>query len=498
MKRRNVKDNVENQINGSTRASTPTINKKIIGVGVDALINPLKNRAITLIALIITIIIMLILAGVVLSLTIGENGLFSTAKYAVKKWNNSVEQENAELDELYAYINGENLPENTKDTNAGTLVAVPDSWKTSTRSYVRTSDGKEVVSSKKISTVQAVATGDGETVPVPLGFYYVGGKVDTGVVISDRKEDQNKYKNETEIPSGIEAVLNEDGTVKEIERTLIGNQFVWVPCKIAEYKKCNVWNGVSQTNTNLADTWWDIKTPFAETIQINKYEGFYVARFEAGLSNSIKEIKEIQIQGETLAYNKEGVPQSKAGIVPWNFIDGNYSKENAENMYKTGYVRSGLITGTQWDVMINWMTDKDKTELTTNTGMWANYTNTNPNITLGRIARGYSENGKIKQDPFSKTWSINENKPLGTFTSAYINGYIWTTGASNQAKRKNIYDVAGNLGERTEEINFTGSDYNIARGGSFWTPTDYPVCYRGGISNSGEYINSGFRVVLYM
>ncbi len=54
MKRRNVKDNVENQINGS---STPTINKKIIGVGVDALIDPLKNRAITLIALIITMVL---------------------------------------------------------------------------------------------------------------------------------------------------------------------------------------------------------------------------------------------------------------------------------------------------------------------------------------------------------------------------------------------------------------------------------------------------------
>ena len=37
-----------------------------------------KNNGITLIALIITIILMLILAGVVLTLTIGENGLFGT------------------------------------------------------------------------------------------------------------------------------------------------------------------------------------------------------------------------------------------------------------------------------------------------------------------------------------------------------------------------------------------------------------------------------------
>ncbi len=44
-----------------------------------------KQRGITLIALIITIILMLILAGVVLSLTIGKNGIFKTAKYAVEE-----------------------------------------------------------------------------------------------------------------------------------------------------------------------------------------------------------------------------------------------------------------------------------------------------------------------------------------------------------------------------------------------------------------------------
>ena len=43
-------------------------------------IETVKTRGITLIALIITIILMLILAGVVLSLSIGENGLFKTAK----------------------------------------------------------------------------------------------------------------------------------------------------------------------------------------------------------------------------------------------------------------------------------------------------------------------------------------------------------------------------------------------------------------------------------
>ena len=76
-------ENVKNNINGSTYSSTPTTKINMLRVRVDDHIDPNKrNRGITLIALIITIIIMLILVGVVLTLSIGENGLFNTAKYA--------------------------------------------------------------------------------------------------------------------------------------------------------------------------------------------------------------------------------------------------------------------------------------------------------------------------------------------------------------------------------------------------------------------------------
>lgn len=45
-----------------------------------------QNKGITLIALIITIIILLILAGVTINVLIGENGLFSIAKKAGKSY----------------------------------------------------------------------------------------------------------------------------------------------------------------------------------------------------------------------------------------------------------------------------------------------------------------------------------------------------------------------------------------------------------------------------
>lgn len=67
-------------------------------------IKKVENKGITLIALIVTIILMLILAGLVLNLTIGENKLFGILKYAETKWNNSQEQEKRDLDKLYSSI----------------------------------------------------------------------------------------------------------------------------------------------------------------------------------------------------------------------------------------------------------------------------------------------------------------------------------------------------------------------------------------------------------
>ena len=55
------------------------------------------NKAITLIALIITIIVLLILAGVTISLTLGENGIFKTAEMAGKNYTQAQEQELAGL-----------------------------------------------------------------------------------------------------------------------------------------------------------------------------------------------------------------------------------------------------------------------------------------------------------------------------------------------------------------------------------------------------------------
>lgn len=56
-----------------------------------------KESGITLVALVVTIIVLLILAGVAISLTIGENGIFTRAQNATKKWDEAEAQEETEM-----------------------------------------------------------------------------------------------------------------------------------------------------------------------------------------------------------------------------------------------------------------------------------------------------------------------------------------------------------------------------------------------------------------
>jgi len=56
-----------------------------------------EEKGITLIALVVTIIVLLILARIAISLTIGNNGLFSRAQNAVDVWNEATKKEENEI-----------------------------------------------------------------------------------------------------------------------------------------------------------------------------------------------------------------------------------------------------------------------------------------------------------------------------------------------------------------------------------------------------------------
>lgn len=458
-----------------------------------------STKGITLISLVVTIIILLILAGVSINLLLGENGIIKRAGQAKEEYENAQIAEQESLNELEKQLADYNkgLPDNTPNTEAGTEVKIPSEWYSTTSAYVSTEDGSVVKKAVKVASVTAVATGNGETVPVPNGFYYVGGTINTGVVISDNPADKNKYVNYTQagevkegIPSGV--AYNEDGTINTENSELKGNQFVWIPVTANEYVKKD-WGKAGAT--------WERQTNTAELPQIQKYGGFYIGRYEAGTSE-ITLSTGINFAGQNTAtswandnfsirdglnHTVTGKITTKAGEIPYYHADYETALKLSNSMYNTDYVQSGLVTGTMWDAMMKFVAGNDNMVVTSST--WGNYTNGNVTYTegKGRYATVNSSNGTVTS-AFTKS---NGN---------YNHG-IKTTAISEDVKRKNLYDVAGNLWEWTQEASYPNNTVEsyMLRGGSLNSSyADHPACYRANYTAAYTSTTYGFRPALYI
>ena len=269
-------------------------------------------KGITLIALVVTIIVLLILAGIALSLTIGQNGIFSRAQTAANTWRNAESNEQLAMGELEDWMDG----------------------------YLNGNGGNQGGGDDTTTIV--------DTVPIPDGFYYAGGSKDTGLVISDDPDD--------------EIAWNAATSTQPVSKELEGNQFVWVPVEKPDLfqRYDGYWNigsgttlqGVKdmcQEPASNAASWETTEYEAMQTSVINN-KGFYVARYEASEGT-----------GEST-----GKVQSKAGAMPWvnipwgtSMTEVGYSGAvyRAQNMYNDSEhaVTSTLIYGVQWDAIMNWI-----------------------------------------------------------------------------------------------------------------------------------------------
>ena len=269
-------------------------------------------KGITLIALVVTIIVLLILAGIALNLTIGQNGIFSRAQTAANTWRNAESNEQLAMGELEDWMDG----------------------------YMNGNGGNQGGGDDTTTIV--------DTVPIPDGFYYAGGSKDTGLVISDDSND--------------EIAWNAATSTQPVSKELEGNQFVWVPVEKPDLfqRYDGYWNNgsgttlqgakdVCQEPASNAASWETTEYNSMRTSVINN-KGFYVARYEASEGT-----------GESA-----GKVQSKAGATPWVDIQWGTSMTEigttgavyqAQNMYNDSEhaVTSTLIYGVQWDAIMNWI-----------------------------------------------------------------------------------------------------------------------------------------------
>ena len=346
---------------------------------------------------------------------------------------------------------------------------------------------------------------------IPNGFYYVEGKISTGLVISDALGDNKQ--NEAH-----------------------GNQFVWVPCEATidgekyntklKYEKtddaetkyglasqwyANNYDGkqYQYTNEKYNSDWTDNGGNYESVV---KYGGFYVARYEAGLSN------EFLLQyGDTYVTSgkntSEYIPVSKKGRHVWNLISQENAEKASKKMYNgNSYVESSLIDSYAWDTIVEWMR-------VNNIGTY------NTSINYGNyIDSTFSINNwyvKLKKvnTSYAKVITPTIETPLASIRRSYDNVgdesptdwyVVLSTGCTDQTMKLNISDMAGNLWEWTTETGYHGADatatpkptkYAVLRGGSFYNYGGHrPVTYRNGdygTSLGGDFY-IGFRVVLYI
>lgn len=163
-------------------------------------------------------------------------------------------------------------------------------------------------------------------------------------------------------------------------------------------------------------------------------------------------------------------------------------------------VKSGLVTGTQWDMMIKYLRDIGKVDIQSSN--WGNYLDN----TLTNLNGYYAKvDSTLSINTFKEIPNNNNTTSTALKDSSYI---LLTTGSTEQVKKMNLYDVAGNLQEWTQETSYYANlNYNldntinsyILRGGSFWASgTTYSPCSRAGNFAPCTFTMYGFRVVLYL
>ena len=377
-----------------------------------------EMKGITLVALVVTIVVLLILAGVSINLVLGNNGIITKAKEAAEKTAEAQEKEMTER----------NLLEQELENSLATPTPKP-----------QPTDG----------------------VKIPAGFYYVGGTKTSGIVISDNENDKDKYRNK--------AVVGTD---------LLGNQYVWIPCTTdntssdPQYARTE-W-GVEVdgddnsraikdelTLTDASVTYSDVDTANginadvskeivaqikAEKASVAKYGGYYIGRYEVGKNSDTAVVK----------YN-----QTPYAEITWSTAYG-LAKKIITNSEATSYLCSSYA----WDTAVNFIQNNStaKNYATSIEGFNGNW------------------NPQAVKDP-----SGNVIKPAGT--SQQLN-----TGLTTQFC--NIFDIGGNEGEFTTELNPGTSETVVLRGGVYYDGS--PAGYRWAVIQAVPTFSYGFRATLFL
>jgi len=272
-----------------------------------------KDKGITLIALVITIIILLILAGISIS-ALTNQGLFKNAKAAQNATEKAKEEQGQRLNEYEDEINKylENEDENTK------------AFKEKVGKVLSTTDNTEIKDAKNNKIV------------VPAGFKIVEGAttVDKGIVIEDVTETATKGSQFVWIPVGT--ITKADGMTTTI--TLGRYDFDSTTGKESAYSGSHIEEDANDASTlkKWGNTIAKNITNFKNSVATNG--GYYIGRYEARTATARS------ASGNALTQITE-----KGTENVYNYVTQLQAAQLSQNMYNSDKFTSDLMNSYAWD-----------------------------------------------------------------------------------------------------------------------------------------------------
>ncbi len=421
----------------------------------------MKNKGVTLIALAVTIVVMLILAGVTISVLNGENGIVKQAQKAKEESKIKELKEKVRIDiagKRVENINGElrvsvlkeildkyfdNVPVETQITSETKLKAKEEYGKYEMK--ISDIDVGEITYETSYTIFKDV---NGEQVPIPEGYIVSENSdeniVNKGLVISDSRGNEYVWISCTVDSSsnklqykrtewGVEKdgtdnsrAIKDELTLKDIDVT---------------YSKTDTDNGINEEISKEI-----VAQINAEKESIKKYGGYYIGRYEVGKDNKTAVIKAEQEPYVNIKWSKA-----------YELAKGIGGGEGATTYLCSSY---------SWDTAINFIQNT-----------------TGKNYATSII--GFNGNWKSQEVKDSSGKVI---KPVNT--AQRLNTGLTTALC-------NIYDMGGNVGEFTTELNPGTSETVVVRGGN----GDYghvPAGYRWDSGSGGAGSYYGFRATLFL
>ena len=455
----------------------------------------IKNKGITLIALVVTIVVLLILAGVSISMLTGENGIIKQASEAKEKTEIAEEKETVELAAVGAASknNFGEITEENLEAELNDMIGLRDedytlrkegekfivTYTDSNRSYEVDANGN--ITEAGESNIIATMIIEGEKVTTPplpsSDFTHIEGTVDTGYVIQDGNE----------------------------------NEFVWIPVDKNQKIKINVSSKEKIDSISLTDPYGDeITLPDVDNLGTSysneeiepTINGPYRLTVTAGGENKTVDLNvtslyafrmwELEMLTEEIAQGKGyenldqfmqeyfGMPegsivQDTKDMISSSYKSGRFAEtedyKNSVNenggfyiaRYEASYQDENVVSKVSTDI-------RTSSSTTLTNGMLWNYISQTDALSKAKDMYSSSEftSSLLTGAAWDRTlgWLeetgvvsaieiVGDSKSWGNYyddTFSNTTGLI-NTGEYNQTEKNHIYDLAGNLEEWTTEAN---------------------------------------------